>query len=220
MHLTDLENGILGANGIVAAGIPIAVGAALSARMRKTDQVAVTFFGDGATNQGVFHEALNLAAVWELPVVFICENNLYAEMTPLHVSTKLQQLSTRAAAYGFPGKTVDGMDVSAVYDAVTEAVERARAGGGPTLIECMTYRFGGHMLGDPATYRSAEEVNAWKQRDPIPALRAQILAKKPDAEAQLAALEEKAARVVAEAEAFALASPEPGTEDLTTDIWA
>ena len=219
MHLTDVEHGILGANGIVAAGIPIAVGAALSAKMRETDQVGVAFFGDGATNQGAFHEALNLAAVWDLPAIFICENNLYAEMTPQHDSARVERLSDRAAAYGFPGVTVDGMDVAAVHEAMEEAVSRCRAGGGPVLIECLTYRFTGHMLGDPEVYRGRDEVETWRQRDPIVTLREQIAQESPDSESELDGLEAEAIRVVEEAEAFALASPEPGPEELTSDIW-
>ncbi|MFQ6111978.1 MAG: thiamine pyrophosphate-dependent dehydrogenase E1 component subunit alpha, partial [Nitrospinota bacterium] len=170
IHIADMDLGILGANGIVGGGIPIANGAALAFKLKKTGQVLVCFFGDGASNQGSFHEGLNLASTWHLPVVFICENNQYAESTPQKVHQHITDISCRAEAYDIPGVSVDGNDAVAVYEAASEAVERARQPGEhPTLIECKTYRHMGHYIGDPGTlYRSDEEVAEWKKRDPIP----------------------------------------------------
>ena len=167
MHIAALDLGILGANGIVGGGIPIAGGAALTSKMQGTDQVAVAFMGDGAIDTGAFHEALNLAALWQLPVLFVCENNQYAEFTAVEDHSAVEQLSERATAYATPGVTVDGNDVEAVYEAAVEAVKRARQGGGPTLIECVTYRWRGHYEGDPQQYRVGEEVKEWKERDPL-----------------------------------------------------
>jgi pyruvate dehydrogenase E1 component alpha subunit len=175
MHIADFSLGILGANGIVGGGIPIATGAALSAKMRASGQVVATFFGDGASNQGAFHEAVNLGAVWALPIVYVCENNLYAVSTHQERHMRIQDISLRAAAYGIPGVTVDGNDPVAVYHAVSEAVERARAGSGPTLVECKTYKWMGHYIGDPANYRPKDEVAGWKARDPIPRFERRML---------------------------------------------
>lgn len=172
MHLYDPAAGFLGTNGVVAANIPIAAGAALSAKVRKSGQIAVCFFGDGAVNNGAFHESLNVAATWNLPVVFVCENNLYATEMPFHLAAKNATVASRAAAYRMPGVEVGGNDVLAVYEKAGEAVERARCGEGPTLIEMLTYRWFGHHEGDPGTaYRSKEEIEKWKKRDPIKALR-------------------------------------------------
>jgi pyruvate dehydrogenase E1 component alpha subunit len=167
MHIADVDTGNLGANGIVGGGIPIAAGAALAQKLRNTDNVAVSFFGDGATNEGAFHEGLNLAAVWSLPAIFICENNGYGMSMSSSLSMAVPRVSDRAAAYGMPGVTVDGNDVQAVFDAVTEAVARARAGGGPTLIEALTYRHKGHSKSDQNLYRTREEIDAWRAKDPI-----------------------------------------------------
>jgi 2-oxoisovalerate dehydrogenase E1 component len=167
MHLCDMGIGLIGASGIVGGGLPIAVGSAYAAQVRGTDQVAVTSFGDGATNIGTFHESLNLAAVWRLPVIFVCENNLYGEFTPARETCLLDDLAERAAAYGMPGRVVDGNDVEAVRWVAAEAVARARAGGGPTLIEAKTYRHRGHSRNDPGRYRPAPEVEAWIARDPL-----------------------------------------------------
>jgi len=167
MHIADVETGNLGANGIVAGGIPIAAGAALAQKMKGTDNVVVSFFGDGATNEGAFHEALNLAAIWDLPVIFVCENNKYGMSNSTEFSMKIDQISERAASYGFPGVTVDGNDVDAVHDAAKVAVERARLGQGPTLIECMTYRHKGHSKSDKNLYRTKDEIENWKTKDPI-----------------------------------------------------
>jgi TPP-dependent pyruvate/acetoin dehydrogenase alpha subunit len=167
MHIADVETGNLGANGIVAGGIPIAAGAALSQKLQGKDNVVVSFFGDGATNEGAFHEALNLAAVWDLPVIFVCENNKYGMSFSTAKSMKVEKISDRAAAYGMPGVTVDGNDVDAVYAVAQEAVDRARGGGGPTLIECLTYRHKGHSKSDKNLYRTKEEIEFWKTKDPV-----------------------------------------------------
>jgi pyruvate dehydrogenase E1 component alpha subunit len=174
MLLADLSVGNLGCSGIVAGAIPIAVGAALGAHLSKSGQVALTFFGDGATNQGVFHEALNLAALWKLPCIFFCENNGYAEMTPIDKEASIHRLADRSSAYGFPGVVVDGNDVQAVFRITSEAVTRARAGHGPTLIEATTYRLCGHMFGDQQTYRPAKEVEEWRTRDPLIVTKAKL----------------------------------------------
>lgn len=167
MHLTDVSRGLLGSFAIVGAGLPIAVGAAMGAKLQNTGAVAMTFFGDGATNIGTFHEALNMASVWEVPIVFVIENNLYGEYTPLRESTPLDHLADRAAAYAMPASRVDGQDVDAVHQAAVEAVERARSGGGPTLLEMKTYRYRGHSRTDPARYRPEGELEQWRERDPI-----------------------------------------------------
>ena len=167
MHIMAMDKGILGANGIVGGEIPIAVGAAYASKLRRDNRVTLVFFGDGASNQGTFHESINLAAAWDLPIVFIIENNLYGISVNSHKVTKEHQLSKRAIGYGIPGFTVNGNDIFAVHDAVRQAVERARAGEGPTLLECLTYRWQGHHVGDPGVYRPEEEVAAWKAKDPI-----------------------------------------------------
>jgi pyruvate dehydrogenase E1 component alpha subunit len=174
LHIADFDLGILGANGIVAGGIPIAVGAALAFSMRGEKRVAVSFFGDGAVNEGAFHEAANLAGLWKLPVIFFCENNLYGEGTPQSKQAPIADLAVRAQGYGFPGVIVDGNDVLAVYEAVREAATAARAGEGPTFIEGKTYRQRGHYEGDPQVYRTPEEMAEWKARDPVPAFRRRL----------------------------------------------
>ncbi|MBI3325516.1 MAG: thiamine pyrophosphate-dependent dehydrogenase E1 component subunit alpha [Nitrospinae bacterium] len=220
MHIADLDLGILGANGIVGAGIPIAAGTALAFRMRRTDQVVACFFGDGGANTGAFHEGLNLASVWNLPVVFVCENNQFAESTPQRVHQKIKDISVRALAYDIPGETVDGMDVLEVYRVAGEAIARARAGGGPTLVECKTYRFYGHYVGDPGTaYRTPEEVEEWKQRDPIPTFAQRLLAEGAATEADLQGAREAVQRELEEAIQFAEASPDPDVRDALEDIY-
>jgi TPP-dependent pyruvate/acetoin dehydrogenase alpha subunit len=174
MHFTDFSLGLIGAFAIVGAGLPVAVGAAMSARRQGSDAVAMTFCGDGATNIGTFHESLNMAAVWKAPVVFVVQNNLYGEYTPMRDTTPIDDLADRAQAYGMPGVIVDGQDVAAVHAAASEAVARARAGEGPTLLEAKTYRFRGHSRTDPAKYRPPGELDRWKQRDPIDLLGAQL----------------------------------------------
>lgn len=222
MHIADKATGILGANGVVGAGIPLAAGAGLSAKLRGTQQVAVSFFGDGATNQGVFHETLNLAAVWDLPVVFVCENNRFGMGTPQHEHQRVEDIAVRAPAYDMPGVTVDGNDVLKVYDAAQEAVTRAREGGGPTLLNCDTYRFRGHHIGDPGTsYRDREEVQEQeRKRDPIRRLAAVLTEKEGVTEAQLSAIEAELAKDLEDALAFAKSSPEPLPEDALEDLYA
>jgi 2-oxoisovalerate dehydrogenase E1 component len=220
MHLADLERGNLGANGIVAGGIPIAVGAGLSIRMQGQDRVVLCFFGDGAANHGNFHEGLNMAAIWRLPVVFLCENNQYAMSMPIRKAMAVPRVADRAAAYGIPGETVDGMDVVAVYRAVRAAVERARRGEGPTLIEAITYRYRGHSKSDRQVYRTKDEVQAWMARDPIARLREALIARGWLSEAEAAALEERAREAVAEALRAAEGDPEPDVAQLTEGVYA
>jgi acetoin:2,6-dichlorophenolindophenol oxidoreductase subunit alpha len=176
MHLIDFSKGNIGANAIVGAGLPIAVGAAVAFQMQRKPNVALSFFGDGATNIGTFHEALNMAAVWKAPVVFIITNNLYGEYSPLRATTPLDDLARRADPYGFPGIVVDGQDIDTVHDATSEAADRARRGDGPTLLEMKTYRYRGHSRSDPAKYRPDGELDAWKARDPIEILGRKIIA--------------------------------------------
>jgi pyruvate dehydrogenase E1 component alpha subunit len=207
MHLADLQIGLLGSFAIVGAGLPVAVGAAISAQMDGNGQVAMTFFGDGATNIGTFHEAMNLAAVWKLPVVFVCENNLYGEYSPILTTTPFEDLVRRADAYGMFGEVVDGNDVVAVHAAATVAVGRARAGGGPTFIECKTYRQRGHSRSDPAKYRPAGEFDAWVAKDPIARCAALLKGKARKFDKALEAVETRvAARVDTAFEAAAAAS--------------
>lgn len=219
MHITDMQHGILPANAIVGAGIPIAVGAALAAQLEGSNRIAITFFGDGAVNQGAFHEALNLAAVWRLPVVFVCENNGYSEMTPTSVTVCNERLADRAAAYCIPACTVDGNDVEQVARLTGEAVDRARNGGGPTMIEAITYRLMGHMVGDPETYRSKEEVARWSQRDPLRMARERILAAGLADEATLSEVDAMAQQKVDAAVQAALLADEPAVGELFVDVF-
>ena len=219
MHIADVERGNLGANAIVGGGIPIAVGAALASKMQKNGKVAVSFFGDGASNEGTFHESLNLAAVWKLPVLFICENNGFGISVPLWQSTAVQDIAVRSAAYDIPGVTVDGNDVNAIAGAVEAALERARSGEGPTLIECKTYRWMGHWTGDPQNYRSREEVEEWKKKCPIKRLREYMLDNKICESFELDELEAEAAALAAEASEFALSSPEPDPAHVLDDVF-
>ncbi len=219
MHFTDPSVGLLGANAIVAAGLPHAAGAALASQLQKQDRVALTFFGEGAVNQGVFHETLNLAAIWKLPVIFVCENNLYSEMTPSHETTSEVETYKRAAAYNLPALRVDGNDVEAMYAAVEEAAIRARSGGGPTYIEAMTYRLWGHMMGDPEIYRTKEEVAKARVVEPIVRL-GQRLKALGQTEADLAKLESEADSIIADAVQFAEQSPAPKPEEALTDVFA
>lgn len=212
MHMADLSAGILGADGIVAGGVPMTVGAALSAKLRGTSQVAVAFFGDGAINAGQFHEAMNLAAVWRLPVLFVCDNNQYAISTPLAEATA-GNLTARAAGYGIPGHQVDGNDPVALYEVTREALARARRGAGPSVIEALTYRWEGHSRNDPGTeYRTKEEIEAWKKKDPIARLKARILEEGLASEARVTEIEQQARQDVDAAVEFARASPFPRPE--------
>jgi pyruvate dehydrogenase E1 component alpha subunit len=221
MHIADLDLGILGANGIVGAGIPIAAGAAVAFRLRKEPHVAVAFFGDGGSNTGAFHEGTNLAATWNLPVILVCENNEYAESTPRSVHQKIKNISERAKAYDIPGVIVDGQDVLAVYDVAGEAIQRARSGQGPTLIEAKTYRYTGHYVGDSGTlYRTREEVEERRKRDPIALFRQKLLADKSFSEQELQTIEAEVARELDEAVRFGEESPEPELEDALTDVFS
>lgn len=220
MHVTQATVGALGANGIVGASGLIAIGAAMSARHRHSGQVAVAFMGDGATNQGMFHEALNLAAVLDLPVVLVVENNLYGEFTPLARHTRVTRLADRAAAYGIPGVQADGNDVWAVYTAMRQAVDRARRGDGPTLLECLTYRWHGHMEGETARYRDEAEIAVWKARCPIARLERELLAAGALTPEQAAAIAAEATRLVDDAFAAAQADPEPSLSALTEHLYA
>lgn len=220
MHITSAEHHMMGSYAIVGAHLPIALGAAWSAQYRKSGQVAVCFFGDGTTNIGAFHEALNLAAVWKAPVVFVCENNQYMEYTPIGAVTAVARpAADRASAYGLEPIVVDGNDVEAVYEVARAAIERARNGDGPSLVEAITYRHGGHSRADPGKYRPDDEVEAWKARDPIPAERARLEAAGIPA-ADLDAIEAEAAAKVAEAETEAREAPEPALDVIETQVWA
>ena len=219
MHIADVGKGMLGANGIVGGGIPLACGAALTAKTLGTGGVAVCFFGDGASNQGTFHEGLNLAAIWKLPVVFVCENNGYAEATPVAYHCAATDIATRAGAYEIPGIVVDGLDLFAVYEAAGEAIARARRGEGPTLIEAKTYRFYGHFQGDTITYRTDEEVLRYRERDPIAGLKKYIKDHKVATEEELDAID---ARVVADLDRAwldAQAAPWPEPAEALTDVY-
>ncbi len=222
MHIADVDLGILGANGIVGGGFPIATGAGLSSSMRGTDEVTVCFFGDGSSNQSTFHEGINMAAIWDLPVVFVCENNMYGISLSQEKHQKIQDVADRAQAYGIPGVTVDGNDVVAVYEAANEAIKRARNGEGPSIVECKTYRHRGHFEGDPANYRPEAEEKEWFEKDPIPRFREQILDIKQVSEKDISKLEEEIKQEVEQAVEFAKNSsypaPEKSVEDVYTDI--
>jgi len=220
MHIADFSIGMLGAMGVVGAGIPIAAGAGLSIRLRGTDQVVACFFGEGASNQGTFHEGINMAAIWTLPVVFVCENNLYAMGTRQSRVMTIENIADRAAAYGIPGVVVDGNDVLAVCEATREAVERAREGKGPTLIECKTYRLKGHSRFDPATYRPKEEVEEWLKKDPIPRFRARLLETGILTEEETNKIEQEVFTAVEEAVKFALESLYPEPKEALEDVYA
>ncbi len=220
MHIFDLSLGILGANGIVAGGIPIATGAGLQAKLARTGQVTVCFFGDAATNQGTFHEAVNMAGLWKLPVVYVCENNLYGISVSQARHQAIADIAVRAAAYGMPGVVADGMDVLDVYEKVREAVDRARRGEGPTLVECRTYRYGGHHCGEPGTaYRTREEIAAWRDRDPLPRFIARLKEDGLLSDAELTRLEQEVARLLDEAVEFGKASPWPAPEEALEDVF-
>lgn len=222
MHIADLDLGILGANGIVGGGISLAAGAALAAKVRGSDQVAVSFFGDGGANQGVLLEAMNMAAVWKLPVIFLCENNQVMEFTDSRRVTANMDIADRARPFKMPGVIVDGMDVLAVVDAVQTAVARARAGEGPSLVEAKTYRYEGHHQGDvrQAIYKVEAEAAQWKARDPLHLYRAVLLERGVAAEAQLADIEREIQTAVAEAVVFGKQSPPPAPEELMDHVYA
>lgn len=219
MHIADFSIGMLGATAVVGAGIPIAAGAGLSIKLRKTDQVVACFFGEGASNQGTFHEGINIAAIWKLPVLFVCENNLYAMGTRQSRVMAIQNVADRAAAYGIPGIVVDGNDVIAVYEAARKAVDRARSGEGSTLLECKTYRHKGHSRFDPATYRPKEEIEEWLKRDPIRRFRAKLLELKTLNEVEADKIEGEVVAVVEDAVRFAIESPYPSPEEALEHVY-
>lgn len=219
MHIADFSVGMLGANGVVGGGLPIAVGSGLSAKIRKTGQVTVAYFGDGASNRGTFHEAANMAAAWKLPVIFVCENNRYASTTPHGACIPVENIADRAAGYAMPGVIVNGNDVFEVCRAAGEAVALARSGGGPTLIEAKTYRIKGHFVGDPELYRSKEEVNKMKEKDPIIHFEQKVLAEKWLTPEEMQAVRERAEELVKEAVAFAVDSPYPEPEEALQDLF-
>jgi TPP-dependent pyruvate/acetoin dehydrogenase alpha subunit len=220
MHLTDFSRGLIGAFAIVGAGLPVAIGAAMSARLRGSDAAAMTFFGDGATNIGTFHESLNMASVWKAPVVFVIENNLYGEYSPVRATTPLDDLADRAKAHAMPGVIVDGQDVDAVHETIAAALERARAGEGPSLVEAKTYRYRGHSRTDPAKYRAEGELERWKGRDPIDLFGARLRDEKLlDADGQLVLRQEVQTAVDAAAEEAARA-PVPTLEEIRAYVYA
>lgn len=219
MHIADPTKGNLGANGIVGGGLPIAVGAALTAKRLGQNYVTVCFFGDGANNEGAFHEALNMATVWKLPVIFVCENNKYGMSTSTERSTAVKHIADRASAYAMPGVTVDGNDFSAVTEAMDAAIARARAGEGPSLIEADTYRWRGHSRSDRNRYRSKEEIEAWMEKDPIRRMADMLVAHKLMTEADVAQLETDIDAEVEAAIAFAKESPSPEIAEATRDVY-
>ncbi len=220
MHIADMSKGMLGTNGVVAASVPLAVGAALTSKLKKTGRVAVAFFGDGGANQGVLHECMNLASVWKLPVIFCCENNGYAESTPVEYSLSVANVSDRAPGYNMPGIHVDGMDVFAVYDAAGEAVARARAGEGPSLLECRTYRYYGHTVFDnPLSYRTKEEEAFWRGRDPLKLFREKVVPQGIITAEELDQIDKETEQLMEEAIRFADASPQPDLSQLYDDVY-
>ena len=218
--MMDLSLGFLGSNGITGGGLPIATGAALSSVLKKNGRVALCFFGDGASNQGTFHESLNLAGLWKLPVVYVCENNLYAMSTPVCQGMPISDIAVRASSYGFSGLVVDGNDVLAVREAVAAACARARRREGPTLIECKTYRFSGHSRGDPRAYRTREEEAAWREKDPLVRCKGELMRLGLLTGRDDQALKREAKRRVAEAVAFARRSPDPDPATLEEGVFA
>jgi pyruvate dehydrogenase E1 component alpha subunit len=220
MHVADVTLGHLGANGIVGGGLPIAVGAGFSIRYRKTDQVVLAFFGDAALNQGIFHESLNMASIFKVPVIFICENNLYGLSTRITYSAAETNIAVKAAAYAMPGLTCDGMDVLAVKATVEEAVQGARAGGGPRLVECRTYRYLGHSKSDTRPYRTREEEQAWQARDPINTFKAYLMERNILDEAGFRALEAEVAQAIEDAVRFAEESPYPDPAQVGQFVYA
>lgn len=219
MHIADVDKGMLGANGIVGAGGPLACGPGLTARVLGTDQVTICFFGDGAAEQGTMHESMNLAAIWKLPVVFVCENNGYAESTPVHYHSASKDIADRATAYNIPGFAVDGTDVFAMYEAAGEAIARARRGDGPTLIEAKAFRYFGHFEGDPLTYRTDEEMAKNRANDPIDRFRKRVVERNLVSAEALDAIDARAKEIVDNAVKFAEESPYPALDEVMTDVY-
>jgi pyruvate dehydrogenase E1 component alpha subunit len=220
MHIADMDGRNLGANGVVGGGIPLAVGVGLTLQMRQSDEIVMGFFGDGAANQGAFHEALNMAAIWTLPVVYVCENNQYGMSMSTKRSMKIERIAQRADSYGMAGVTVDGNDVLQVYEAAGAAVQRASSGEGPTLLECVTYRWKGHSKSDQELYRTKEEIAAWKEKDPIRRFRDLLVSEGVLTEQEVSSVEEQANRTIAEAVEFARSSPEPDVETILEGVYA
>ncbi|MDA8048164.1 MAG: thiamine pyrophosphate-dependent dehydrogenase E1 component subunit alpha [Actinomycetota bacterium] len=220
MHITCPEVGVMLTTGIVGAGVPVAVGLALAARQEGSDRVAAVCFGDGATNTGSFHEGMNLASTWQLPVIFVCQNNLFAEMTPIAETMHIDKVADRALAHAMPGYRIDGNDPEAVYQAVSEASERGRSGGGPTLLECVTFRFKGHYMGDPQRYMPPEQLSAAEAADPIPRYRHRLIGAGVLTADEAVELEQWSSRLVQEAIDEVLASPGPDPSELEVDFFA
>lgn len=220
MHLTDMDLGLIGSFAIVGAGLPVAAGAAMTCQLQGAGKVAMTFFGDGSTNIGAFHESMNLAVVWKLPLLFICENNLYGEYSPILSTTPYEDLVRRADAYAMPAEAVDGNDAGAVYDVVNKYVQEARKGGGPAFIECKTYRYKGHSRSDPAKYRPEGELEAWQRRDPILLMKQRLVESEILSEPEVLAMEEEYRTKAADAARRAADAPFPEVRDLTTETYA
>jgi pyruvate dehydrogenase E1 component alpha subunit len=220
MHIADVAGGNLGANGIVAGGLPLSTGVGLSLQMQELERVCLTFFGDGAANEGAFHESLNLASIWKLPVVYVCENNQYAMSMPVEDAFPIEQISKRAVSYDIPGVTVDGNNLFAVYTAVREAARRARAGEGPSLIESVTYRWRGHSKSDRQRYRTREEVKEWQQRDPIARLEKWLVEAGLYAEETVEAVGVEAQETIDESVEFAEAADDPDPESILEGVYA
>ena len=219
MHIADVPGGYLGAQGIVGGNIPLSVGVGLTIRNRKTDQICVCFFGDGAANEGAFHESLNMAAIWKLPIVFVCENNQYGMSMNIKNAMAIDQISDRAASYGMPGITVDGNDVMAVYEAVGEAIKRARAGEGPSLVENNTYRWRGHSKSDANRYRTKEEIAKWMKKDPIARFQGQMIKEGVLTQAEADQIATDAKEAIESAVKFADASPEPDVSTILEGVY-
>ena len=219
MHVADKDISVLGSTGIVGAGIPVATGAALSYQIQGTDQVAVCFFGDGAVNQGTFHESLNMASLWRLPVVYCCENNRWAQFTPQELETRVTNVSSRTAAYDMPGITIDGCDVLAVYAAAGEAIERARSKGGPTLLEFTLNRWYGHYVGDPQKYRAADNIEKSRESDPIAMFKDKLVQEKKLTSDEIKHIEEQVSAEMDEAVKFAQDSPLPEVGEVLEDAY-
>ncbi len=220
MHVGDIDVGMLPAIAIVGGGIPVATGIALAFKMKRLDRVAVSFFGDGASNEGAFHEAINMGAIWDLPVIYVCENNLYGASTHVSKVMKLKDIANRAFSYGIPGVVVDGNDVVAVYEVARKAIDRARKGEGPTLIECKTYHIGGHSRSDPRQYRDKEEEKRWLAKDPIPRMKKKLIATNILSSEKSENIEAAIEKEIDEAIKFAQSSPSPKPEDALRDVFA
>ena len=220
MHIVAKECGFITATGVVGGTIPLALGAAFAAKENKRGQIAVVFFGDGAGQAGPFHESLNIASLWQLPVIFICENNGYAEFTPLSAHTKIERLAHHAKTYAIPNSTMDGNDLFAVREAMMDAIEKCRAGKGPVFLECLTHRLRGHYEGDPAKYRELSELAEWKEKDPIARVARALKNKKMINDKELASIESAACAIIEKAAEFSLASPWPDSESAAAQVYA